>query len=665
MRNNYIYISLVSLFLTFNVIGQEKKLARADKEFKELSYIDAREIYIKVVEKGYQSQDVFQKIADSYYFNAELGKAVVWYEKLYNEYKTTIDSEYIFRYSQCLKNIEEYEKSDEIMQAFHEASGKNQKRSELFNEERNYLELIAVQSGRFKIQNLTNINSGGSDFGPSFYKNESIVFTSSRGSVASKVIHEWNEQEFFDLYSTDRVSPQSYNVQGIDRLNSKVNSKLHESTSTFSKDGNTMYFTRNNFTKNRKKTNEDGTILLKLYKAVKKESGKWGNVVELPFNGDTFSVAHPALSPDNKKLYFSSDRPGTKGASDIYVVDILGDNKYSEPLNLGETINTEGRETFPFVSESGQLFFASDGHVGLGGLDVFLSLPNISKTEENMELFDEPYNVGGPVNTPDDDFAFIIDERTKIGYFSSNRGGGIGSDDIYSFKQTKDLITRCVQTLSGVITNAETREVLPDAIVILFDDNMKKITSTTTDANGEYDFTVKCDHKYVVRAQKEDYKSTEVDLWTNNQFEFKNDLPIQLTFGGQLLGVVPTTLGDDLAKILQLQPIYFDLDKSFIRPDAEPELQKVIAAMTEYPELKIDVRSHTDSRQSQVYNKNLSDRRAKSTVKYIVEKGGIDASRLTGEGYGEIELINKCSDGVECSEEEHQLNRRSEFIIVK
>jgi len=230
MKNKYIYVSLIGLFLNLGVFGQEKQLERADKDFEKLAYIDARATYIKVVENGYESQDVYQKIADSYYFNADLTSAVGWYEKLYTKYSEGLDPEYLFRYSQSLKSIEDYDKSDEIMQVFYKSSSKEEKRSELFDEERNYLDLIALQSGRFEIQNLTKINSGGSDFGPSFYKDESIVFASSRGAVASKIVHEWNESSFLNLYSTDRVGQESFNVEGLDKLNRKVNSKLHEST---------------------------------------------------------------------------------------------------------------------------------------------------------------------------------------------------------------------------------------------------------------------------------------------------------------------------------------------------------------------------------------------------------------------------------------------------
>ena len=662
MRNRYIYISLLSFFVSLAILGQEKKIAKADKDYDQLSYIDARNVYIEVVENGYESQDIYEKIADSYYYNADLSNASIWYEKLYSKYRSTIEPEYLFRYSQSLKNVKKYEESDQIMLEFDDVTGRNEKRVELFNEERNYLELIKLQSGKFDIKNLSNINSKGSDFGPSFYKGESVVFASSRESGVSKTVHEWNESEFLDLFLTNRSSSTSLNVNGLDRLNNRVNTKLHESSTVFTKDGNTMYFTRNNFTKKRVKTNSEGTTLLKLYKA-ELIKNKWTNVVELPFNSDEYSVAHPALSPDEKKLYFASDMPGTKGLSDLFVVDVLGDNTYSTPVNLGDNINTEGRETFPFISETGKIFFASDGHIGLGGLDVFIALPNEIKISDSE--FKAPLNIGAPINTSDDDFSFILDEQNKVGYFSSNRALGVGGDDIYSFKQTKDLIIKCSQFLSGVITDAESRELLPDAVVTLFNQDMEKVAVTTADENAFYELPVDCTRNYIIRAQKDGYEPTEVDFATNNQYEFKHNQPIQLSKGAPVLQVVKADIGDDLVEILQLNPIYFDLDKSFIRPDAEIELQKIIAVMRKHPKLEIDVRSHTDSRASYQYNIDLSSRRANSTMNYLVEVGGISKSRLTGRGYGEVQLQNECADDVPCSEEKHQLNRRSEFIIVK
>ena len=661
MRNFNLFIAWFILFSSV-LQSQTKQLEKANRSFAQFSYIDAREAYLEVVKKGYVSQDVIEKIADSYYFNAELSEASEWYARLYKEYKDSIDSEYLFRYSQTLKSIEDYSKADQIMEEYNKLNG-NERRSELFDDARNYLSDIAIQSGRFKIQNLKNINTEGSDFGPSFYSYSSIVFASSGNeSPYTKTLHQWNEAIFLDLYETKRVSKTSLNVEGLKKLNSKINTRFHESSTAFTKDGLTVYFTRNNFTDKKVGANQEGTSLLKLYKATREEDGNWDNVVELPFNSNDYSVAHPALSSDETKLYFASDMPGTFGQSDIFVVDILGNNKYSEPENLGEYINTEGRETFPFISKSGKLFFASDGHPGLGGLDVFLAMPNEIKI--SYSKFKPPYNIGAPVNSPQDDFSFIIEEQSKIGFFTSNRPGGKGADDIYSLKQIKDVVTGCNQTVEGLITDANTQEIITDAVVTLFDNSMNKIDITTSNEFAKYSLGTECEKSYVLRAEKQGYAPKEINIVTNDEYDEVLNAPIELTKGEKPIGITKTQEGDDLAEVLQINPIYFDLDKSSIRYDAEIELQKVIAIMKQYPKMEIDVRSHADSRASFKYNVALSNRRVKNTIKYLVEKGGIEPERLTGRGYGEIRLINDCADGVNCSENDHQKNRRSEFIIM-
>lgn len=658
MKKSYL-ITLAGVLLFFNAsLAQESKIKSGDKKFDSYNFIDARNIYLSVVEKGYSSQDIYEKLGDSYYFNAELEKASKWYAKLYYEYKDTVMPEYLFRYSQTLKNIGDYKSADKVMLDFNKATNRKEQRTKVFLEKPDYLSLIELQSGKFQIDNLS-INSPESDFGPSFLKDNDIVFASSRNSSGRKVIHEWSKTNFLDLYSSKREGKNTSGLLGVEKLKGSVNTRFHESTPVFTNDGNTMYFTRNNFVKNKRKTDETGTTLLKLFKADRNTStGKWEDVVELPFNSDEYSTAHPALSPDNSKLYFSSNMPGSMGLSDIFYVEIFGDNTYSEPMNLGKNINTEGRETFPFISKNGDLYFSSDAHVGLGGLDVFVS-------QSDSGVFESPYNLGKPLNSPSDDFSFIIDNDTQMGYFTSNRSGGVGSDDIYSFIQKSELITSCNQFLSGVVTDSETRLPLSNTKVSLYDDNLKLLSSSVTDNVGKYDLPINCNTKYIIRASKEGYGKTEVDFASTNEFELKHNQPLQLTVGKPELGVIKTKLGDDLAKILQLEPIYFDFDKSFIRPDAEIELQKVIAVLREYPNMKIDVRSHTDSRAPYNYNISLSSRRNKETINYIIQKGGISSARLTGRGYGETQLTNGCADGVDCSEEQHQLNRRSEFIIVK
>ncbi len=649
---------IISTFLIFMfscvLISQEKRLLRADESFKRYAFVDARKIYLDVAEKGYASADLFKKLGDSYYFNGQLEKSVIWYEKLVNEYPDDIDTEYLFRYSQSLKSIKKYDEADKIMEMFYNITNTDQ-RAVYFVSTRDYLRFIEMQSGKFTLKKIS-VNSAFSDYAPSFDNLGNLVFASSRGkhSSMSKVIHEWNEMPFLDLYKSDIETDK--NVLGpVKKIKGKINTKFHESSTSFSSDGQIVYFTRNNFTKKKLKSDANGTILLKLYRA-RLEGSKWVDIEELPFNSEEYSVAHPALTADGKYLYFASDMPGTRGLSDLYKVEVFEDGTFGEPINLGDKINTEGRETFPYVSDSGRLYFASDGHVGLGGLDIFVTVP-----EEGT--FSIPYNIGRPVNSSEDDFSFVLNEETKIGYFSSNRQGGKGNDDIYSFKQIDELITTCRQYVSGVVTEDPTGEILANSDVILLDGDGNEINKTTSDNNGVYTFEVECEKSYIIRALKDGYNPSEEMLLTNTALEYTHQVPLQLSKGGfSNKEVLP---GDDLAKVLDLQIIYFDLDKSFIRPDAEIELQKIIAAMKEYPTIKIDVRSHTDSRAPDDYNLALSERRAKSTIKYIVEKGGIDRSRLTGRGYGESSLVNKCDNNTNCNKQQHQENRRSEFILLE
>lgn len=652
LKKYFVTLSL-TLLASYSMFSQDKRLEKADESFDRYAFVDARKIYLDVAQSGYASADLYQKLGDSYYFNARLEESVKWYEELVEGYSDEIDPEYLFRYSQSLKSVKRYKEADKVMERFNIASGKDQ-RAAFFVSTRDYLRFIEMQSGKFRLLKL-NMNSKYSDYAPSFNHQGDIVFASSRGgSGVTKTIHEWNEMPFLDLYSSERIEKNGI-LKSPNKLKGKINTRFHESSTSFSNDGKTVYFTRNNYTKKKLGSDTKGTILLKLYRATL-DGEKWTNIEELPFNSEEYSVAHPALSADGTKLYFASDMPDSKGLSDLYVIDVYEDGSFGALKNLGDRINTEGRETFPYVSDSGRLYFASDGHIGLGGLDIFVSVPENSS-------FSIPYNVGRPVNSSEDDFTFVLNEENKIGYFASNRYGGQGNDDIYSFKQTEELITSCNQYISGVVTDAYTRAILPGTEVLLLDGNNQELDRTVADAKGEYKFDVDCETSYIIRGSKIEYSTTEAPLATNTILEYTHQLPLQLGKGG--LGGQEVRPGDDLAKVLQLQIIYFDLNKSFIRSDAEIELQKIIAVMKEYPQLKIDVRSHTDSRSGDNYNMLLSERRAQSTMKYIRDKGAIPRSRLTGRGYGESALINECSNGVNCSKEKHQLNRRSEFIILE
>jgi outer membrane protein OmpA-like peptidoglycan-associated protein/tetratricopeptide (TPR) repeat protein len=641
-KNKIIYLVLLTI-TTLSSYSQAGRVAKAEKDYNKYAYIDAIKTYERIYEKGYKSDDMLLKLGNAYYFNAELEKAAKYYTELYTS-KEDQDAEFYYRYAQSLRATKDYTKADAMMDKFNAKSG-NDSRGKLFAKNRDYLAEIQKNSGRYTIENA-GINSEYSDYGPA-YMGTKVIFSSARDTGNfSKRKHTWTGQNFTNLYGADLSDDGT--LGAVDKFGKKLNSKFHESTPAFSKDGKTVYFTRNNFL-DKRGYDANKVTLLKIYKATLVED-KWTDITELPFNGDAFQTAHPALSPDGKTMYFASDREGTIGKSDIFKVKINDDGSFGEPVNAGPAINTEGRETFPFVTAKNELYFASDGQPGLGGLDIF-----IAQIKEDGSI-KEALNVGAEANSPKDDFALIINTDTNKGFLSSNRDGGNGSDDIYKFVEKKPIW--CKQSLFGVITDEDTKLPLANVKVTLSDEKFNKIKETTTDAAGKYEFTeVECGKKYYVKAELEDYTTKEPAVILKDE-NGETELNIELK-----TTVKKVNIGDDLGKTLALKIIYFDLDKWNIRPDATLELVKVLAVLEQYPKMKINIRSHTDCRATADYNDKLSKNRAKSTKDWLI-KSGIAADRLTSEGLGEKELINKCADNVQCTEEEHQLNRRSEFIIT-
>ena len=638
----FVYFTLL-IFISFSGYSQERSVVPADNKYEQYEYIDAISIYEKVAEKGYKDEQLFQRLGNAYYFNANFEKAAKWYDALFLMNKNQ-GPEYLYRYSQALKSKGDYNKANKILDQF-EKTSENDLRAKLYQKHKNYLEEIKANSGRFNIADA-GVNSEYSDYGSSFL-DDKLVFASARdtGGV-SKNVFKWNNQSFTNFY-TSKIGSDD-NLETPKRFGNKINSKFHEATPVFTKDGKTMYFTRNNFLDGKRGKDSKNVTLLKIYKSTL-EDGQWSNITELPFNSNQYSVAHPALSLDDATLYFASDMPGTLGQSDLFKVTINENGTFSTPENLGPKINTEGRETFPVISGDNELYFASDGRPGLGGLDIY-----VTRLDQNQN-FGEIKNIGEPVNSPKDDFAFLINSETRKGFFTSNRDGGKGFDDIYKFTETKKLI--CEQSLAGVVKDKESGELLTGVIVSLFDENFKVLKESTTDSLGQYRFEVVCGKTYYIRVEKENYETSEKGIAIADESNAsKLDLELEKR-------IKPIGVGTDLAKTLNIPIIYFDLDKSFIRKDAMFELEKIIVVMNDFPKLKIDIRSHTDSRQTEKYNNALSDRRAKSTRDWLI-KAGIDASRLTAKGYGESQLVNHCADGVKCSELEHQANRRSEFVIL-
>jgi outer membrane protein OmpA-like peptidoglycan-associated protein/tetratricopeptide (TPR) repeat protein len=625
------------------ITAQEKEMASANKLFNDYAYVDAIKEYEQIAFRGFKSAELYQKIADAYYFNGELAQSAKWYGYLFG-LSQDIDAEHYYRYSQALKAKGEYDKANVLLERFVQKNGDDQ-RAKLYVGNKNYLTTIKNNSGRYEVNNTT-INSAYSDYGPAYW-GDKIVFATSRDTTGLvRRIDGWTNHSFTELYTADLKSDGSFGKPS--RFSSRLETKMHESTPVFTKDGQTVYFTRNNYNDGRVQKDGTGQVLLKVYRA-NLQGGRWINITELPFNSNSYSVAHPALSADGNTLYFASDMPGSYGHADIYKVSVHADGSFGKPENLGTGINTQGKETFPFVDADGQLYFASDGHPGLGGLDIY-----IARAEKGA--FTIAYNVGEPVNSRYDDFSFIINTQSNTGFFSSNRAGGAGFDDIYAFKEIKEIEFECRQRLTGVVTDEKTGKVMQETAVSILDE-AGTLKNTITAADGKFEFDVECGKSYTVKSEKQEYVTKEAKAAIPMEPGI-TELPMSLSKRESTIKV-----GTDLAKEFKIEQIYFDLAKYNIRPDAALELDKIVRFMVEYPNAKIDVRTHTDCRASDKYNMTLSDNRAKSVIAYIV-KSGIASSRLAGRGYGETRLVNKCADGVKCSEAEHQQNRRSEFIVT-
>ena len=625
----------------------EKELEKANEMYKNFSYVDAIKIYERIAQKGFVNQEMLQSLGNAYYYNAEYKKALPWYEQLFQEGKYKVKPEYYYRYAQTLKSVGDYTQADKMMAKFVELTNANDTRAALFEENKDYQTVIKNNSGRFQLNNAS-INTENSEYGTALYGDKIVFAGATDARKAKRGVSQWTGESFYDLYEAEHFDQKLGNRKPF---SSTINTQFNESTPVFTKDGNTMYFTRNNYVNRKLGSDIENTILLKILRATKDKNGNWGNIVEVPFNSDQYNVAHPALSSDEKYLYFASDMPGTFGSSDIFRVEILGDNQYGTPENLGNIINTAGRESFPYISKDNVLYYSSDGIPGLGGLDIFAAKFNADGSTS------KPVNIGMPGNSADDDFCFVFNSDSKIGFLTSNRPGGKGKDDIYSFHEDKPLLFSCQKNIKGIVKDAKTKAIIANAKVVLSDKVMKEVGTHQSKNDGTFTFEkVDCNNtNYYLRGEKQKYETAEVNVTVG-----KDEVVYEILLNPREVAIKK---GMDLAKVFEIKEIKFDYNKADIRPDAAVELTKIVEVMREYPKMKIDIRSHTDSRGADSYNLKLSDRRAKATLEWIV-KQGIDKKRLKAKGYGETRLVNGCSNGVPCTEEEHQENRRSEFIVV-
>jgi outer membrane protein OmpA-like peptidoglycan-associated protein len=505
--------------------------------------------------------------------------------------------------------------------------------------------LVRGQEEKYTIKNI-DINNAYSNFGTTFFGDGKVVYASPvKKSYIIRNVWKGNNQPFLDLYLGDIA--EDGELINVKKFSENINTRYHEADVAFTKDKKTVYFSRNNYLNKKYTTDTTGVNLIQLYRAQINDLGEWVNVEPMPFNNDNYQTGHPALSADEKTLYFISDMPGGFGRTDVYKAQIFDDGSIGEPVNLGPEINTPQREMFASISGNDELYFSSDGREdGLGGLDIYVT----KLTENNIST---PQNLGKPINSSHDDFSFIINYETRRGYFSSNRNGGKGDDDIYTFVQEIPLEFACNQLLTGTVTEKYSGNLLPGSLVILQDESGNEIDRKIADENAFFSFEVPCNNSFTVIGTKENYSTDTKEIFSTEGVELKVPLVLETE-------AFVTERGKCLIKI---NPIYFDFDKSYIRPDAAIELNKVVEVMRKYPDLIIEGGSHTDSRGTFKYNEALSTRRANSTVQYIIEQG-ISPDRISAKGYGETQLVNGCADGVNCSEKEHQFNRRTEFVIV-
>lgn len=636
---NYIPTSL-ALLVCFYAFAQDDMLKKADNLFNNFAFVQATDAYQDLVNNGINTDYAIRQIADSFAYMRNPDSAVVYYKKAVKQNHVPI--EYYYNYSQALRGVKDYKTSREWMKQFKESGGDIHE--EKYLKDSDFLNSIFNSKKQYFLKDI-KFNSKYSDFG-AYEHNGKIYFTSARDKGdLKKHINSWDEEPFLNIYAIDKNGNDSI-ISGKSKLKGKVNSVYHDGPITITKDGKTMYFSRTDFIKNVLGRNGEGISNLKIYKA-SLINGKWKNVKELPFNSNHFSNGHPALSPDESKLYFASDRPGGFGGSDIYFVEI-NNAGYSKPKNLGSIINTNRNERFPFVNKEGALFFSSDGHPGLGLLDIFGTV-----ADENNTIL-SVINLGTPVNSSKDDFSFFMNEDGLSGYFASNRKGGVGKDDIYAFDRVPQL------NLNGTVYDDINNQLIDSATVTLID-NLENVLGTyKTNDKGQYAFSIDRDSEYVVKVNKDGFLERSESVSSKNIYKDIKTITTDFSMNPKQKKL------EEVKEIIALSPIYYNYNSSKIRNEDIQVLDNILNTMLNiYPNMTIKIESYSDSRGTSNYNYNLSIKRAKTAYNYLVNNGVNPARIIDSKGFGEENLTNNCDSNSNYTEAEHQLNRRTNFVIIE
>ncbi len=676
MKKPFLYLLFTFIALaSFIASAQDFSTKQADKYFARTYYAKAIPLYEEVI--NYKSStEAIRNLADAYYYTFDFKNAEKWYRFLLKRDQSFMDDTHLFYYYQTLKAQEKYEVADNLFQNhLLKASEKNDYLQSLV-----YLENVEAIGERYTLKNL-NLNTEKSEFFSGIYQDQVLISSTKDQKGLFAKIYYWNNLPYLNLYS---IPSDSLETETTSLFAEELTTKLHESNAVFTKDGKMVFFTRNNYLNGKKEKDTAKVTQLQIYKA-ELENEKWTNITLLPFNHKNYSCEHPALSNDGKTLYFASNKPGGFGGFDIYKVN-TGD--FSSPENLGNQINTAKKEQFPFIDAEGNLYFSSNGHPGFGMLDVFIAKPTTNG-------FQKPDNVGIPLNSSYDDFAFYIDTHTKDGFFSSNRPSGKGSDDIYQIHETKPLLIEdCYQFLKGKVFDETTKEILAEAKVVLFENEIA-IDSLLTDTTGAYSFKINCNSSFEIIASKAEYTKDSKTFNTSSQRKKENVADLYLLSEKviaerkqekverekerlqqqkieeekakqqqvkQIINDEPSIVQKGEKTFIKTEPIYFDYDLWYIRKESRKTLNKVIALLNKYPSMKIEIGTHTDIRGNNKYNLELSQKRSDAVLTYFNENG-IDLTRLKAVGYGETQPIIHCETEESCTEEQHEINRRCEFVI--
>ncbi len=760
-KSNFIYLIILVFFGQF-ASAQSSRLKVANRHFEQAAYIESIRTYETfLASKSPKKEDhrtALTNLAFSYRKVDDARNAERVYKELIKTYGEELESEQYLYYAQALAKNEHYRESQRMYSKYGQQQREDLRGGRFtvaYMDESEFYK----DSSLYRINYMYPLNSRQSDFSPMYHEG-GLVFVSARdeGGIIKRVFMQ-NETPFLDLFQfpdTSLLVPQEKDLKGsrtaslssygepddpqeveafekeakemskTEEFSRTLNTKYHEGPVSFFSDHKKLVFTRNNYNKGRSRKSKEGVNMLNLFESTF-DGKKWGDVKPLPFCSTEYSCGHPAITPDDSRMYFVSDMKGGHGGTDVYMVE-YNNGEWSVPMNMGKEINTEGNEMFPFVDENGNLYFASDGHAGLGGLDIFFV-----NLENGMPTTEEPQNLGHPINSNRDDFGLITTGNRSSGYFSSNRRRGYSDDNIYHF-------SRKCRELRVLVYDAKTKEPIINADVRLIKNGVNQ-NLLISDAAGAVQICMESMSNFEFQATKSGYQKNSVSYGTmstsqRNKTEIKiyleqtkrpmiagtvvsemNGQPIagatvilknerdgseeKLTTGedgryvfqpqkdgkysvtvikdhyaanSEYLGKVKKNRDEENFErkigmigegdIFKIDNIYYDLNKYAIRSDAAQELDKnLLPVLQKFPDIKIEIRSHTDSRATDSYNLRLSQQRASAVVDYLI-RNGIDRNRLIAKGYGENEIVNECLNGVNCDEAKHQENRRTEFKVL-